>query len=233
MTPRPIDGPTNRGQGAPEGADTCLVTTKRTESLDERLRRKFGFKRSVAVVAAVAAALLASSLALAASGGSSTSDSSADRWSRYLADEATCPGSSSTSSPFAAEVRAMTCLINHARAAHGLPRLRTSPVLVVAARRKGEAIQRCNAFEHAPCGGKPSDVAVRAGYSGRFAENLYLGEGNFGSPREALQEWLSSGPHRAQVLSPKWRVQSLYAARVAELDGFVDATLWVAQFGDR
>lgn len=209
-----------------------LVIPGSPEFLAEGLRRRLGVRWPFAV-AVVLTAFAASGSAFAATGGRATRDSFADRWSHYVAGEETCPGASSTSAAMAVQMRAMTCLIKHARTTSGLPTLRTSPVLALAARRKADAIQRCNAFEHAPCGGKPSDVAVRAGYSGRFGENLYLGGGAYGSAHEAVQEWLRSRPHREQLLSRTWRVQSFYAARVAELDGFVDATLWVAQFGDR
>jgi uncharacterized protein YkwD len=191
--------------------------------------------RSVAAGAVVLSALATGRIGIAASQHSPTSSkrgSAKDRWRAYLADEATCPGGP-TSAPLASQARTLNCLINYARAERGLRRLRISPVLSVAARRKAEAIQRCHVFDHAPCGGQPSDVAVRAGYTGRFAEALYLGERHYGSPRWAVNEWLHSAPHRAQLLSPSWRAYSGYAARVAELDGMHDATLWVAQFGDR
>ena len=98
---------------------------------------------------------------------------------------------------------------------------------------KIEQIERCGVFDHAPCGGSASAVATRVGYSGAFGENLYIGEGALGSAREALKEWLASRPHRENLFSKNWRVHSLYAAHVGELDGFVGATVWVLQFGDR
>lgn len=131
------------------------------------------------------------------------------------------------------QVRTMACLINYARTARGLPKVRLSPKLLVAARLKADDIRRCQVFDHAPCGGSPTAVASRAGYAGAFGENLYLGEGHLGSPRDALRQWLSSRPHRTNVLSRRWQVHSVYVAHIGHLDGFVDATLWVAQFGDR
>jgi len=127
----------------------------------------------------------------------------------------------------------MTCLINYARSRRGLSRLQISRKLTAAARMKGEEIQRCGVFDHAPCGGSAYAVATRVGYGGAFAENLYLGEGRFGAASKALHEWLNSPAHRRNLFSRKWRAGSLYAAHVATLDGFVDATLWVAAFGDR
>lgn len=177
----------------------------------------------------VSMSALAGSSPLAASSTTARSD----RWERYLADEATCPGGESTTVPLAAQVRTMTCLINYARAVKGVRKLRVSPKLSVAARRKAEDIQRCGVYDHAPCGGSFAAGAVKAGYSGSLGENLLLGEGYLGSPRHALAGWLASPGHRANVFSPLWRVQSAYVARVAELDQMHDAALWVTQFGDR
>jgi len=154
-------------------------------------------------------------------------------WSAYVATDSRCPGAGVVGAPLAAGVRTMACLINYARTTRGLRKLAMSPKLSVAARLKAEQIQRCGVYDHAPCGGTPWGVADRVGYPGSFGENLYLGETTLGSPRGAVEEWLASRPHRENMFSKSWRVQSLYAAHVDELDGFVDATLWVAQFGDR
>jgi len=159
--------------------------------------------------------------------------SRANPWSAYVASEVTCPGAGVVGAPVAAEIRTMACLINYARSNRGLRKLASSSKLAVAARIKAEQIQRCGVFDHAPCGGTPWAVADRVGYSGSFGENLYIGETTLGSPREAVLEWLASRPHRENMFSKSWRVQSLYATHVDELDGFVDATLWIAQFGDR
>ena len=173
--------------------------------------------------------LLSGSLPLAVH----SSSARTDRWDRYLADEATCPGGESTSGSPSAQGRTMTCLINYARAVKGVRKLRVSPALSVAARRKAEEIQRCNVFDHAPCGGRFDAGALKAGYAGSMGENLLLGEGYYGSPRQALAGWLGSPGHRANVFSARWRVQSAYVTRVSELDELHDAALWVAQFGDR
>jgi len=157
----------------------------------------------------------------------------ADPWSVYLADADRCPGADVVGGPPATQLKAMSCLINYARTTRGLRKLASSRKLSLAARLKAEQIERCGVFDHAPCGGTPWAVAERAGYAGSFGENLYIGETTLGSAREALKEWLGSRPHRANMFSKSWRVDSLYAMHVDRLDGFVDATVWIAQFGDR
>lgn len=183
----------------------------------------------VALVAVAVLALFGGQSAMA----QQSLDSRANPWSSYVADAATCPGADVVGGPVAVQVRSMSCLVNYARAKRGLRKLGSSPKLSQAARMKLEQIERCGVFDHAPCGGSPTAVADRVGYPGSFGENLYIGETTAGSAREALTEWLASPPHRRNMFSKSWRVRSLYATHVDALDGFVDATVWVAQFGDR
>jgi uncharacterized protein YkwD len=153
-------------------------------------------------------------------------------WSSYVAGESTCPGGDVFAAPAAAQAKVMTCLVNYARAARGLRKLRLSPKLSNAARLKAQQIERCGVFDHAPCGGSPTAVADRVGYKGSFGENLYMGQTTLGTARQALREWLASRPHRENMFDKDWRVQALSVVHVDELDGFVDANVWVLQFGD-
>ncbi len=156
-----------------------------------------------------------------------------DRWTSYLADESTCPGGEDAQAPPARQLDTMLCLVDYARARHGLAELRIHPRLSHSAALKGREIERCQTFAHAPCGGDPSDVARQAGYEGSFGENLYIGDGRLGAPRPALDGWLNSDGHRENLLRPDWRVQSLYVAKLPRFRDYRNATLWVSHFGDR
>jgi uncharacterized protein YkwD len=127
----------------------------------------------------------------------------------------------------------MVCLIDFARAQRGLTALRVSAFLSIAARLKGEAIEKCRVFAHAPCGGDPHAVADQAGYVGGWGENIYMADGRYGAPRVALDGWLNSPGHRENLFRPEWRVHSLYVAKLTSFPGFHDPTLWVSEFGDR
>jgi uncharacterized protein YkwD len=155
-----------------------------------------------------------------------------DPWRSYLADERTCPGGEDASAPLARQLETMRCLIDYARGRLDLGGLPVDPLLSRSATLKGRDIERCEVFAHAPCGGDPSDVARQAGYVGSFGENLYIGDGPLGAPRPALDGWLNSDGHRANLLRPGWRVQSLYVAKLARFRDHRDATLWVSHFGD-
>ena len=156
-----------------------------------------------------------------------------DPWQVYLADEQTCPHGEDASAPLSAQAQTMVCLIDFARAKRGLGSLRVSAFLSIAARLKGEAIEKCRVFAHAPCGGDAHDVADQAGYVGGWGENLYIADGRYGAPRVALDGWLNSPGHRDNLFRPEWRVHSLYVAKLASFPGFHDPTLWVSEFGDR
>jgi uncharacterized protein YkwD len=156
-----------------------------------------------------------------------------DPWSRYLADERTCPGGEAADAPLAAQVETMLCLVDYARLRRGLRPLPVSTRLTVSASIKGGEVQRCGTFAHAPCGGDPDEVARTVRYDGAFGENLYIGEGRTGAPRVAMDGWLNSRGHRENLFRREWRVQSLYVAKVPQLRTYRDATLWVSHFGDR
>lgn len=156
-----------------------------------------------------------------------------DPWKPYLADERTCPGGENERASLQQQANTMVCLINYARGQAGLTTLHVAPALSTAARLKGEQITRCGVFAHAPCGGDAHDVAVQAGYTGAFGENLYIAQGRHGAPRVALDGWLNSEGHRENLFRPQWRVQSLYLVKLDRFNEYRGATLWVSHFGDR
>lgn len=154
-----------------------------------------------------------------------------DPWKAYLADERTCPNAEDVNAPLREQALTMICLIDHARRGRGLAPLPVLPQLSAASRLKGEEIARCKVFAHAPCGGDPHDVAVQAGFSGSWGENIYIADGRYGAPRPALDGWLNSPGHRENLFEPQWRVQSVYVVKLDDFPGFKSPTLWVSEFG--
>jgi uncharacterized protein YkwD len=155
-----------------------------------------------------------------------------DPWKSYLADEQACPNAEDVNAPLHEQALTMICLINHARHGRGLTPLAVQTQLSEAARLKGEEIIRCKVFAHAPCGGDPQDVAVQAGFTRGWGENLYIADGKWGAPRPALDGWLNSPGHRENLFRPGWQVQSLYVVKLDSFPGFKSPTLWVSEFGD-
>jgi uncharacterized protein YkwD len=155
-----------------------------------------------------------------------------DPWKSYLADAQTCPNAEDLNAPLHEQALTMICLINHARQGRGLAALPVSTQLSDAALLKGEEIVRCKVFAHAPCGGDAHDVAVQAGFTGSWGENLYIADGRYGAPRPALDGWLNSPGHRENLFRPEWQIQSVYVVKLDSFPGFNSPTLWVSEFGD-
>ena len=102
---------------------------------------------------------------------------------------------------------AVRCLVNNARAAHGLRRLSASRTLARAANRHARDMVRRDFFEHtSPGGSTPSDRALRAGYRGLYVgETIAFAVGDDATPAGAVRGWLESGPHRRVLLDPDMR----------------------------
>jgi len=102
---------------------------------------------------------------------------------------------------------AVQCLVNNARAAHGLRRLRAASSLGRAARSHARDMRRRGFFEHrSPDGTTPKIRARRAGYRGaRVGETIALSVGSRVSPAAAVSSWLRSPGHRRVLLDPRMR----------------------------
>jgi len=105
----------------------------------------------------------------------------------------------------------LLCLLNQARRAHGLRRLRANHRLLKAAERHSQSMVRSGFFSHVDLAGLSSlDRVRRAGYlKGAHAyscgENIGYGEGPTSSPRSMMESWMNSAPHRANILTPGFR----------------------------
>ena len=150
-------------------------------------------------------------------------DARQSRWSPSLADEKACPGGERTDLPLRQQATVMACLVNHERAKRGLASLARVAVLNNASTAKAERIVRCSEFSHAACGRRPDFEVRAAGYRGAFGENLYLAEGSYRTPRAALDSWLDSPAHRANLLRPGWRTQGIAIRTVEQLGPYRDA----------
>jgi hypothetical protein len=117
------------------------------------------------------------------------------------------------SSPSARRIarRALLCLLNKIRRAHGLKPLRGNPRLLKAAERHSRSMVQRGYFSHVEPGGlSPLDRVRRTGYlSGARAwtcgENIGWGEGPTSTPRSMMEAWMNSAPHRANILNASFR----------------------------
>jgi uncharacterized protein YkwD len=172
----------------------------------------------------IAASLLAFLLAGRADG--------AERaWSAYLAPAGACGAADDAAAPFAEQARAVACLVNWARKQENRSRLLRRSALTRAAELKGQSVASCGQFSHTPCGSAVVAGVDAAGYRyAMFGENLYAGSWGRATPRDVVSAWLSSPPHRANMLSSTFRHLGAAPVRANGLLGGADAVVWTAAF---
>jgi uncharacterized protein YkwD len=112
--------------------------------------------------------------------------------------------------PAATVGRAVRCLVNARRAAHGLAPLHPSRELREAAESHGADMVTHRFFAHvSPFAGAVTDRARRAGYvrNGDYAlgEDIAWGEGELATPRAIVTAWMNSPGHRAVILDADYR----------------------------
>jgi uncharacterized protein YkwD len=136
---------------------------------------------------------------------------------------------------------ALVTQINNFRAARGLPRLRVSAALTTAANGHSAQMARLGFFSHNSANGGSFSQRIAQVYRARgfrswsVGENLVWGGPAVGAPR-AFRLWLSSAPHRANLLSPRWREIGLGAVHSTSAPGVYGgrpATIVTADFGAR
>jgi uncharacterized protein YkwD len=156
-----------------------------------------------------------------------------DPWKEYLASESICPGGEETAHSVEEQVATLACLVNYARKRRGLEPLIVRVLLNGASSAKAEAIIRCRDFSHAPCGGRWAADIRSSGYVGAIGENLYIGSGQWGAPRVAVDAWLNSPEHRENLFSSEFRGQGLALLKKARFGDYRNVSLWVNAFADR
>jgi uncharacterized protein YkwD len=106
---------------------------------------------------------------------------------------------------------AVLCLHNQVRAEHGLPALREQSRLRRAAAGHSSDMVDHSYFEHTPPSGRTMvDRIVGAGYVRASAgwllgENLEWGTGSLATPRGAMDAWMRSPGHKANILKRGYR----------------------------
>jgi len=147
---------------------------------------------------------------------------------------AACPGADARGGSASGRAAAMGCLVAETRAAAGRPALRIASPLARSAAIKAATLGRCRTFSHTPCGQSMSAPMRKVGYARRcfsVGENLaWTSRG--ATPREVLQSWLESPPHRETLLDARYRDTGV-ARRVISLDGTGRVEVWVQHFGRR
>ena len=150
-----------------------------------------------------------------------------------------CTGSRSRPSPASLEraIDATVCLINQARAEHGLGALRPTGSLERAATAHSRDMVRRDFFAHdSPTGSTPKARIDRAGYfdgasSWALGETIAWGSGGRATPSSIVRSWLTSPGHRAILLDGHYRDVGVGVALGAP--GHGDGATFTGDFGAR
>lgn len=150
------------------------------------------------------------------------------------ASHAACAGADARGGSSAARAATMRCLVAETRAAAGRPALRSVAALSRSASAKAAALGRCRSFSHTPCGQPMTAPMRRSGYArGCFSVGENLAWTSRGAtPRDVLDSWLASAPHRATLLDAAYRDTGV-ARRVVSMSGTGRVEVWVQHFGRR
>jgi uncharacterized protein YkwD len=135
----------------------------------------------------------------------------------------------------------MLATINRIRATRRLYPLRSSAALNASAGQHSLDMARLGYFDHASPNGAPFWRRVQRYYRPRgfrswsVGENIVYGSPSMSAPA-ALREWLTSPPHRANLLSRAWRDAGIAAVYVAPGPGVFEnlpTTVITMDFGFR
>ena len=131
--------------------------------------------------------------------------------------------------------------VNRFRAEHGLPALRESGGLDRSARQHSLEMGRLGYFGHSSADGAQFWQRIRRYYSARgysywsAGENLVWGSPSL-SAGSAMSLWIGSPPHRANLLSRRWRQIGISAVGVTRAPGVYGGgrvTIITTDFGVR
>ncbi len=134
--------------------------------------------------------------------------------------------------------RAVLCLLNHRRRAHGLGALRENAQLRVAAQRHSRDMARRGYFAHTSLSGASmTDRIRRAGYLRRGAwsigENIAWGSGTRAPAAAIVRAWMASPGHRANILAPRYREVGIGIAVGVPVRGAGAGATYTTDFGRR
>jgi uncharacterized protein YkwD len=151
-------------------------------------------------------------------------------------DAAGCPRSGELPKPKDIEVTraVILCVLNAERAKHGLTALTRNPLLELSSQRHSDDMALRNYFEHDTPEGVDSHTRMNvAGYLRPWTgENLYWGTGPKSTPVGAIEGWMKSPGHRANILRPEYSEVGVGIAYDAPERSVTDhAAVYTTNFG--
>ena len=133
--------------------------------------------------------------------------------------------------------KAIVCVINNKRRAHGVGNLKAVKPLQKAGGKHAKTMMASNCFDH-QCGGE-APLATRVhntsylpcGCSWGLGENLAWGRKSRGSPARIVDAWMNSPPHRSTLLNGSFNHIGIGVAWGSPWNSGMRAATYSAEFG--
>jgi len=192
--------------------------------------------RSLVCLAAAAALTLTGGLAAGAAPAAAQTPVAGEAGPETeLAPVGVCLGAEDGTAPAPVQLAAMRCLVNYARAQHGLKRLGGSRRLARSAAAKTAMMLTCDQFAHDACGRPWFQVLRAVGLRRSVGENIAYAnyqsaDGTLASPRFVMDKWLHSPSHRTNILRTRWRTHDVAVHLRAGFQGLGDVAVWTSHF---
>ena len=133
--------------------------------------------------------------------------------------------------------RAIVCVINNKRQAHGVSSLKVTKPLQKAGGRHARTMLASKCFDH-QCGGEPplASRVQNTGYlpcncSWGLGENIAWGKKSRGSPGRIVDAWMQSPPHRSTLLNGSFNHIGIGVAWGSPWNSGMRAATYAADFG--
>jgi uncharacterized protein YkwD len=132
---------------------------------------------------------------------------------------------------------ATLCLLNVERLRNQERRLRSNHKLAIAADRHARDMVQNQYFSHDAPSGQSFVERIKAtqyippGSTWSLGENLAWGESSLATPRQIVGAWMASPPHRANILTARFREIGVAVVPGAPVAGISDAATYATEFG--
>jgi uncharacterized protein YkwD len=130
--------------------------------------------------------------------------------------------------------KATICLLNGIRHAHGERAFHLNSRLSLASQRHTNEMVVHRYFAHGDFVGRIRATHYLSGTHGwTVGENIAWGSWDYASPKETVNGWMHSPPHRANILNSRFREIGIGITRGAPAAGMGRAATYATDFGTR
>jgi uncharacterized protein YkwD len=130
--------------------------------------------------------------------------------------------------------QATVCLLNEIRRGKGLKPLHLNGRLSLASQRQTNSMEARHFFAHGDFVGRIKATRYLSGsHAWTVGENIAWGSWDYATPKSIVSGWMHSPPHRANILSGRFREIGIGVTRGAPVKGMDKAATYATDFGAR